>query len=244
MTDHILLDFPEPDKLTRKQKRTLILIEEALLFDTSPRAVARYIAEREGVSIWALYKRLERWGFDLKAMIPEKPKPLSEKEQWKLDNPGMKRCSKCKQGKPATAEFFAGDKRGHGILNSQCRDCEREYRRQPHRVAIVRERARAWARANPDKARAMQRAGANNRRARILYNGGTHTAEDIQRQYDSQKGKCWYCGKKVGNKYHVDHRVPLSRGGSNAPENLVVSCPKCNLSKHDRLPHEWCGRLL
>jgi 5-methylcytosine-specific restriction endonuclease McrA len=103
-----------------------------------------------------------------------------------------------------------------------------------------REALRLWHEENPEKVRIYQ----HNRRARKLNNGGTHTAEDIRALYKSQKGRCWYCGKKVGDNYHVDHRVPLSRGGSNAPENLVVGCPTCNLSKHDRLPHEWCGRLL
>lgn len=75
---------------------------------------------------------------------------------------------------------------------------------------------------------------------------GTHTAADIERQYTAQKGKCYYCHKKVGNTYHVDHVIPLSRGGSNGPENIVIACVACNTSKQDRLPHEWPkgGRLL
>lgn len=72
---------------------------------------------------------------------------------------------------------------------------------------------------------------------------GSHTQADIELQYRSQKGKCWHCGKSVGDDYHIDHLIPLSRGGSNAPENLVISCPKCNLSKHNKLPHEWNRRL-
>jgi 5-methylcytosine-specific restriction endonuclease McrA len=40
--------------------------------------------------------------------------------------------------------------------------------------------------------------------------------------------------------------VPLSRGGSNGPENIVIACPTCNLAKKDKMPHEWPegGRLL
>jgi 5-methylcytosine-specific restriction endonuclease McrA len=56
-----------------------------------------------------------------------------------------------------------------------------------------------------------------------------------------QRGKCHWCGEKVGRFYHVDHVVPLSKGGSNGPENLVIACAFCNISKHDRLPHEWSG---
>lgn len=113
-----------------------------------------------------------------------------------------------------------------------------------------------WNKANPErkrehnraysKAHADQRRAAIYRRRTIERNAGIHTAKDIQRQYKTQKGKCYYCGVKVGDTYHVDHVVPLSRGGSNGPENLVIACPTCNMSKHNKLPHEWPegGRLL
>lgn len=93
---------------------------------------------------------------------------------------------------------------------------------------------------NPEKLAAYSR----NRKAREKGNGSFHTAEDIQAQYARQKGKCFYCHKKVGEDYHVDHVVPLIKGGSNGPENLVVACPACNLSKHAKHPMDYCGRLL
>jgi len=104
------------------------------------------------------------------------------------------------------------------------------------------ERMRAYFAANPG----MRAANKRRRRARMRGAEGTHTAADIQAQYTRQKGRCFWCGEKVGDTYHVDHVVPLSRGGSNGPENLVIACPACNLRKHDKLPHEWpeSGRLL
>lgn len=113
----------------------------------------------------------------------------------------------------------------------------REYR-QEHRE----ERAhsfRLWARANPEKLRAKE----NRRRALKRKAAGHHVASDIQQQYSAQKGRCWWCGKPVGNDYHVDHVIPLVKGGSNGPENIVISCPPCNLAKGQKLPREWNGRL-
>lgn len=82
-----------------------------------------------------------------------------------------------------------------------------------------------------------------NRRARELAAEGSHTKEDILLQYRSQHGKCWWCLKPVGKKYQVDHVIPLAKGGTNDPRNLVISCPLCNQSKGSKLPHEWSGRL-
>ena len=91
---------------------------------------------------------------------------------------------------------------------------------------------------------ANQKARKQRRRARIKNAPGQFTAVDVLKQYRSQKGKCWWCGCDLGNDYHADHLRPLARGGSNYPENIVVSCPKCNISRQDKMPYEWSDRLL
>lgn len=97
-----------------------------------------------------------------------------------------------------------------------------------------RQKNRLWSRANNQKRRARERGAP-----------GQHTKQDIQQIYNSQRGRCWYCQTEISlSDMHIDHRIPLARGGSNYPENLVATCPQCNLSKNSRLPHEWCGRLL
>lgn len=52
--------------------------------------------------------------------------------------------------------------------------------------------------------------------------------------------RCHYCGTDVGP-FEVDHVIPLSRGGTSDPGNLVVACRKCNQSKRDKTPAEWIG---
>lgn len=49
-------------------------------------------------------------------------------------------------------------------------------------------------------------------------------------------GRCFYCGWKIreGKEFHVDHVVPRSKGGTNAPANLVASCVRCNATKQDK----------
>jgi CRISPR/Cas system Type II protein with McrA/HNH and RuvC-like nuclease domain len=84
---------------------------------------------------------------------------------------------------------------------------------------------------------------------------GTYTLGQIQDQLKRQRHKCYYCQKqlqKVKGRYiyHVEHTFPLSRvAGTDIPANsidyIVLACPACNMSKHDKFPWEWPegGRL-
>lgn len=66
-----------------------------------------------------------------------------------------------------------------------------------------------------------------------------------EEQYDIQDGKCAYCGIPLHHKnivVHIDHIQPLRFGGSNAYENLLLSCRRCNMKKWvatNRVMPEW-----
>lgn len=94
---------------------------------------------------------------------------------------------------------------------------------------------RAWTKANPDKNSAKER----NRRARKHQASGTHTADNLLAIRASQKDRCIYCRKKLGGKGHLDHIIPLSRGGSNWPYNLQWLCQQCNSRKHAKDPIDF-----
>lgn len=166
--------------------------------------------------------------------------------------PGFKTCAKCGETKPATTEFFGRDKAILDGLKPGCKACQKAYRAaNAERDAAYyatsdkeqrRENARVWRANHPEELRTITA----RRRARKRNAEGSHTAADIERQYKNQKGRCYYCSAQVGKDYHADHVIPLSRGGSNGIENIVIACQHCNVVKHDRLPHEWAqgGRLL
>jgi len=107
-----------------------------------------------------------------------------------------------------------------------------------HREAQL-DRERKYRAENPEAARAHN----HDRAARLRGAQGTHTGADIAAQRTRQKGRCYWCGEQVGRRYHVDHVTPLVLGGSNGPENLVIACPFCNLSKHDKHPMVFAGVL-
>lgn len=58
---------------------------------------------------------------------------------------------------------------------------------------------------------------------------------------------CGYCGKDgriMHEKFHIDHFVPKSidKSRENDYYNLVLACPKCNLSKSDKWPTKDCAK--
>lgn len=80
------------------------------------------------------------------------------------------------------------------------------------------------------------RAKEHKRRALKQSSGGTFSKADIDRLYSLQKGCCAVCKAHLGEKFDVDHVIPLSRGGSNGRENIQLLCPRCNRRKSAKDP--------
>ena len=104
---------------------------------------------------------------------------------------------------------------------------------------IVKQRVREWCAANPEATRSRGR----NYRARFKGAEGSHTGDNIKTLFIKQRGRCIYCNVKLGSSYHVDHIVPLARGGSNWPSNLQLTCDKCNNRKRATDPIIFAQRL-
>jgi len=100
------------------------------------------------------------------------------------------------------------------------------------------ENGRKWRKNNPGKYHALL----HKRRARQL--NATVNPQSIQIFIEgirkSKSVKCYYCEKPVpGKKAHIDHMMPLSKGGPHSVENLCASCPHCNHTKHSKLIRDW-----
>jgi len=178
-----------------------------------------------------------------------------------------KTCTKCGKTFPANTQYFhkhhiqssglhprcktcrSQERKEHHVLNGEkAREQMRQYSKDHSSKAV--ERATQWKIDNPLKHKANSkkyrqnhkeqgRVHVTNRQARLANAEGTHTAEDINMLYEKQCGKCAYCGVPVGSIYDVDHVIPISRGGSNYPDNLAIACPLCNRSKGSKLLSEW-----
>ncbi|MDE6209983.1 MAG: HNH endonuclease [Lachnospiraceae bacterium] len=58
--------------------------------------------------------------------------------------------------------------------------------------------------------------------------------EILRREFEEDT--CFYCGKKLHNKMHVDHFIPWSFVKDDKIWNFVLSCPTCNVKKNNRVP--------
>lgn len=100
-----------------------------------------------------------------------------------------------------------------------------------------------WRKKNPEKARAIMYRHISLKRGA----DGRYTDEDLKQIYKDQNGCCAYCQRSISWEIPydvtVDHIQPLSRGGTNWPENIALACPQCNASKCDKLLSEWKGYL-
>lgn len=64
-------------------------------------------------------------------------------------------------------------------------------------------------------------------------NGGTRAWSKIrERILIRDCSLCQYCGSDATT---VDHVIPISKGGTDEPDNLVAACTRCNYSKGNRM---------
>lgn len=162
--------------------------------------------------------------------------------EWRHENPEA-----AKEKHRLDAQTFRDRHREQVQANDRARRRKRfeqdpEKERERERERFKRRNAK-----NPLPHRLKSRRSNHKRRQWKLQNttlDNHYTAQDIQAHIKTQEGRCWWCNKPFGSDFHIDHRIPLKRGGSNSAENVCISCAKCNRSKSDKMPWEWNGRLL
>lgn len=71
---------------------------------------------------------------------------------------------------------------------------------------------------------------------------GTISAQEWEAKLALYDRRCAYCGKQPP-RLHMEHMIPLSRGGSHSIDNVVPSCPSCNLRKGTKTPSEFLLHL-
>jgi 5-methylcytosine-specific restriction endonuclease McrA len=171
----------------------------------------------------------------------------------------MKTCITCKQELPADTDHF--NKNGK-YLYSHCKSCSklRVYSWRTNnkdKVAVsdkkkylknkefILAQKKIYLKLNPEKFRASKRI----RRARINNNG--HSPYTEQQVLDLYGTNCNICSlpvdltapRKVGipgweNGLHIDHVLPISKGGPDILSNVRATHGLCNITKNNKEQHE------
>lgn len=82
-------------------------------------------------------------------------------------------------------------------------------------------------------------------RKALLKAAGPFTKQTIQAVYEDNIKKygtltCYLCLNPIEfGDDTLEHKIPISRGGTNAYENLAIACYKCNSSKKDKTVEEF-----
>jgi 5-methylcytosine-specific restriction endonuclease McrA len=99
--------------------------------------------------------------------------------------------------------------------------------------SIHGEHLRAADRQRYQENKARYKFNAAQRRVRYHNAAGTHILAQWLDRIAAHCWRCFYC-KRTGVKLTKDHAIPLSRGGTNWPSNLIPACQHCNGSKQDK----------
>jgi len=125
------------------------------------------------------------------------------------------------------------------------------YRENPQ---LVLERVTSWRQRNPEHYQALikrnngdrhyKSAAKCKRRARQHNASGCHSSTQWLARVGYHEWKCYYCKAELNDATLTkDHRIPLVRGGTNWPANLVPACMRCNVRKHTRTESEFAHAL-
>ena len=101
---------------------------------------------------------------------------------------------------------------------------------EEHKAAV-----RRWAQEHPERIRERLRQYQTKKRNRL----GVVPENITEKMMLEQEGRCNHCSKSLKQGYHIDHIVPLSKGGMHDEYNLQLLCPHCNQVKHDSVDAKW-----
>jgi 5-methylcytosine-specific restriction endonuclease McrA len=114
---------------------------------------------------------------------------------------------------------------------SRCKVCAVAVRREWARSnpAAHRAHVRKWRLANPEKMKIARRRDEGIRRARKR--GVAYESIDPVVVLERDGHRCGICNEEIVGDFHLDHVVPLAKGGPHLYSNVQAAHPSCNIKK-------------
>ncbi len=117
---------------------------------------------------------------------------------------------------------------------------ERYLRNKDKIIAKVKERERAGLNLDPIKLKSRQRRKNKAKKARRR-NAFVECVEGYV-VFELCEGICGICGDPILEDFHVDHIIPLNKGGKHSYANAQAAHPSCNIKKSDKMEGGSIGR--
>lgn len=177
------------------------------------------VAKTNGLNSWCR-ACVSEYGRQRRAESPKR-----DRQQSHYERPEGASCTKCGEWK--SFDDFPPNPRKSNGLGSHCRVCSRA----AHRDWRARNPGyeKAWRERNPERAAAHDAARTASRTYREQQAEGSVRAEIVERIWARDGRRCLSCGSE--KRLTLDHIVPLSKGGTNRPDNLQTLCMPCNSKK-------------
>jgi len=127
------------------------------------------------------------------------------------------------------------------------------YANDPAYKAKLKKQLEDWGRINHNKRPSIYRkwrlknlrtCAEHASKRRALQKRATVNTKGIQEFLDRIKSlefvNCYYCKALVpSRKIHIDHIVPICKGGNHEISNLCAACPRCNQTKREKTLDVW-----
>lgn len=139
---------------------------------------------------------------------------------------------------PEKAKLWAKNSRDNADKKQVLKNGKEWRDKNKERMAELK---REWRKKNPEKDAEY------NHKRRDRLNEISLSSKDIKEIKERYNNICYWCNKKIKSTPHLDHYEPISKGGANTIDNIVLSCRKCNQSKGSKTPTEFAisiGKLL
>ncbi len=169
-----------------------------------------------------------------------KPCTTEYHKEWRAAHLQEVKARQIEYGK-ANKETISAKSKARYLDNPQAAK-DRSAKRYRAKRGEIREQAKDYYHRNESAFK--QRAGARRALIELVTVGDPREIEAFyERVRTTNLLPCYWCKKIVRKKdRHVDHIIPLHRGGSHAVANLCCACRSCNLSKHAKMPDEFSGQ--
>ena len=137
-------------------------------------------------------------------------------------------------------EYYQNNKEYQKEYYQNIKEAKKAYQKEYYQnnKEVVKEVKKAYG--QTPKGRAISKSSGGKRRAIEL---GAPYSVDLSNQYLLTKqllnNKCAYCGVILIDTEELEHIVPLAKGGTHTPDNIVCSCKACNSSKWAHPMEQW-----